>query len=92
MTSDDDLIVTDRMTKLLSELDKQAEIRLRSLREHHCAARRCREIVVELLREKIVRRKDLIGRPFSSSALAIITNEAGLTRHYRPRAATTTTT
>jgi hypothetical protein len=70
----------DRIAELLAELDQQTEIRAQADQARQRASRRCREIVVELLRTRAVPRKDLVGKPFSQAAITIIANHGGVTR------------
>jgi len=59
------LAVTEQRRKAQDELDK--------------ASARARELVVQLLRER-VDRKYLVGRPFSSAGLSIIQKQEGLVK------------
>jgi hypothetical protein len=70
----------DRIAELLAELDQQTTIRAQADQARQRASRRCREIVVQLLRARAVPRKDLVARPFSQAAITIIATEAGALR------------
>ena len=78
----EDSLTPEQVEELMAELTRESAARAEAKAEYDRASKRCRELVVQLLRAG-VDRKLLVGRPFSDAGLSIIQREEGLTRRMR---------